>query len=143
MIVQPHKLLLLTGILLIVLSLFVFRKTFDIHLHDTYYVMALHMVYWTLAAVVLLFALLYWWTSKMLFSGFLTWTHVILTIFSAFFIVTAPFWLQVVEHSFPGDPLSAIEQKWRFYRNLQIFCLFLLAGQLIFFINLVRGVINR
>ena len=140
---QLNKLLLLTGLLLILISFFLSKKTLDIHVHDTYYVIALNHVCWALAVLLLLFSLLYWWTNNMLFSTTLTWIHVAATIFMAASIVSAPIWLQMVEQSFSNDIFTAMEQKSKFYRGLRIFGLLLLALQLAFFINLIGGLIKR
>lgn len=140
---QPYKLLLITAILLIFLSFFVLRKTLDIHLHETYFVIALNIICWILAAALLVFSLVYWLASHTLLSPFLTWTHVILTLILVVLVVAAPYWLPPIEQSFSSHSLGVIEQKWKFYRNLQILILFLLAGQLTFLTNLVGGLIKR
>jgi hypothetical protein len=143
MLSQPYKLLLLTGVLLIIFSFFVFRKTLDIHIHDTYLVIASNIVCWTLAVALFVFSFIYWLANETLLSTFLTWTHVIFTLILTVLVVAAPNWLPLVEQSFSSDPFDAIGQKWKFYRNLQIIVLFLLAGQLAFLINLIGGLIKR
>jgi len=140
---QPYKLLLLTGILLIVFSFFNFKKTLDIHLHDTFFVIALNLVCWTLAASLFVFSLIYWLANHRLLSTFLTWTHVIFTLILTVFFVAAPYWLPLVEQSFSNDPVLAIRQRWQFDRSVQISVLMLLAGQITLFINLIGGLIKR
>lgn len=140
---QPYKLLLLTGLLLIAISLFLFKRTLDINVGDTYYIIALNQVCWTLAVVLLLFSLLYWWAGNILLSPTMSWLHVAITIFMSILIVTAPAWMRMVEQSFTGDILTVYKQKSKFYRGLWIFSLSLLAGQLLFFVNLFGGIVKK
>jgi hypothetical protein len=143
MLSQPNRLLFLIGALLIAISFFLFRKTLDLHVYDTYYVIALNFVCWVLAAFLLLFGLLYSWTGSLMFSTILTWTHVAFTIILAVFVVTTPYWIQMVEQTFSNDPFAAIKQRERFHRGLRLLCMLLLAGQITYFINLFGGLIKR
>lgn len=139
---QPHKTLFLVGLLIAVLSFFVSAKTLDVHLHDTYYIISLPTIYGLLAGVLFLYALLYWWTGRIAYSPVLTWTHIVLTLLLVLFAATAPLWLKAVEQGFSPDPFRAAEQQWRFQRKASTFALVLLSGQLLFFINLIAGLVR-
>jgi hypothetical protein len=94
---QPYKLLFLTGLIMAGLSFFVSNKTLDIHLHDTYYTIALNMVYGIPAGILFFYGLLYWWTGNVLFSSVLTWAHALLTALLVVLVALAPIWLNAVE----------------------------------------------
>lgn len=125
------------------LSFFVAGKTLDIHLHDTYYIITLQVVYGVLAGILLFYGLLYRWTGNLLFSPVLTWTHILFTALLVMLVATVPFWEHAVAQGFSNDPFEAASQRWRFHRNLSLFILLLLAGQLLFLVNLVTGVVRR
>lgn len=140
---QPYKPLFLVGLLIAVLSFFVPEKTLDIFVSDTYYIISLRTIYGLLAGILFLYGLLYWWTGHIGYSSILTWTHTILTILFVLLAATAPLWLRMVEQGFSPDPFTAAEQQWRFQRNATIVALVLLSGQLLFFINLIAGLVRR
>lgn len=125
------------------LSFLVTGKTLDIHLHDTYYIITLQVVYGVMAGILLFYGLLYRWTGNVLFSRVLTWTHILFTALLVVLVATVPFWEHAVEQGFSRDPFEAAGQRWRFHRNLSLFVLLLLAGQLLFLVNLVAGVVRR
>ena len=140
---QPEKLFLFIGLFLIPLSFFQFTRTLDIHVHDTYYVIALNQVCLALAAVLIIFGFLYMLTSRLLFSPFLTWTHIIFTIFSVIFILSSPWWISLVNGNLSDDPLKRYEQR-RIYSTIIYSITFILfAGQLTYIVNLIAGIIKR
>lgn len=140
---NPNRFLLISVVLLVILSFFSYHKTLDLHIHDTYFVISLNSIYWTLALIQFLFILVYWWSGNILLSSFLTWTHVVFTLSLVCFVITAPYWIPWFEQSFHRDPYKAIEQRMKFNRAVNLVGLLLIIGQLVFFVNLIGGAIKR
>ncbi len=143
MLKHPNRFLLASVVILVILSFFSYKKTLDIHFHDTYLVLNLNSIYLTLALIQFVFILIYWWSGKILLSSFLTWTHVIFTLFLVCFVITAPYWIPWFEQSFHRDPFKAIEQRTKFNNAVNLVGFLLIISQMLFIVNLVGGLIKR
>jgi hypothetical protein len=62
------------------MSFFAHHHTLDVHLHDTYYVVAASYAYLSLSAIQFVFFILYKAVKRIIFSKTLTWIHTIVTI---------------------------------------------------------------
>jgi len=142
-------LLLLSGLVLVVASFFVGQKeTVDIHVHDTYYVIAQGHVLLLFAFIVWVLWFLYLLTRKALYSKSLTWTHVAITLLAILVLI---FVLYFNSDTFPARPRRYLDfSGWtsygQFSRNMRViaFSIFgLLLGQITFLINLVLGLFKR
>jgi heme/copper-type cytochrome/quinol oxidase subunit 1 len=147
---KPYNLLLLTGLIFVLASFFLLNQnnSVDVHIHDTYFVIAHAHIFWFLAILSLLVWTLYFLTNKFLFSKTLTWAHIIITILTLILFVFTLYF---------GDSLSNLKPR-RYYdhsslnsfgaadkytkaigRTLSI----LIFGQIIFIINFIAGLFKR
>lgn len=139
---QFYKPFLITAVLLIVFSFFVQKRTLDLHISDTYIVVALKTVCWTFAAAMLVFSAVYYFAGGSM-SRFLTWTHIVLTIFVALLLIGASFGQQWMERSLSDDINVALQQRRKFFNAIHILVLLMIAAQLVFLINLVVALVKR
>ncbi|HYE54987.1 MAG TPA: hypothetical protein VD996_09100 [Chitinophagaceae bacterium] len=125
---KPYHLLLFAGIVFVLLSFFANNQnnTLDLHLHDTYYIIATMHVLWALAFLALLTWTLYTVTSGFLYSKVLTWAHVGLTLVTLLFLTWAVFFGNV---AYSG--------------TIAVVAIILLLTQLVFFVNFFGGVFKR
>jgi heme/copper-type cytochrome/quinol oxidase subunit 1 len=146
---SPYHLLLLTGLVLVLISFFLDQsKTVDIHVHDTYYVIAQGHVFIFFAFIVLVLWFLYLLTKKFLYSKSLTWTHVIITLFPLLFLL---FLLNFGSDIINPRPRCYLDySNWnkfnaynRDMRWISYITIALLLGQIIFIVNLIIGIVKR
>jgi heme/copper-type cytochrome/quinol oxidase subunit 1 len=140
---RPYHLLLLTAIVLFIASFFYGDETFDIHLHDTYYVIAIwHLLRsgaMLLSVIWLAYLIIFRWLNR-----YLTWIHLVTTFLCIGLFVTLPYWLPI----FAGNgemslPHSYLEMSALYNNNmdkLQAFVLFAIAGQLFFVANICYAI---
>ena len=147
---KPYNLLLLTGLIFVLTSFFVLNQnnSVDIHLYDTFFVIAHTHFFWLLASLSLFVWTLYLLTNKILFSKALTWTHVIITILT---LILFAFTLYI------GDSLSNLKPRryydyssWnsfdiydKYTKAIGITLSILIFGQVIFIINFIAGLFKR
>ena len=142
-ITSPHNLLALTGSLYFIVSFFFFNQTMDIHLHDTYFIIALTYLLRFLAGSLLLFWLLYKVLYKYLLSGFLSWTHIISTLIATILILTFNNWSEEIYSTKGFVSLNDLKQFQRYNTILSMLTVILAAGQFIFLINLLGGLVKK
>jgi len=103
---QPFNLLLVTAILLMALSFLTWGQSTDIHLHDSYFVFSTILPVWASSIIIFLVWLIYQLTRKILWKRFLTWFHVIVTIFIFILLLAGIFWYDTLISPMKGDYLS-------------------------------------
>jgi len=147
---KPYNLLLLIGLLLILTSLFLFDKynTVDIHLHDTYYIIAHTHIFWLLAGIALFSWTLYLLTFKMLYSNTLTWVHIIITGLTLILLSFSSFLNNGVLSSMPRgyykyNAWNSLNRNDNWTKAIVIAIILLLAGQIVFIINFLVGILKR
>lgn len=148
----PHHLLLLTAILIYVAGLFSRSITLDLHLHDTYFVIALKSLTSFLAISLLVGWLIYVLTIKYLYSKKLGWLHILLTILAVLFFFALPFivnYFEAIEDT-PRryDDLSRLNdsllQQLPFTVKLMLpAVIILILIQFIYIVNLAVGIYRR
>jgi hypothetical protein len=148
---KPFNLFLLAIGLVLIVGLVTYKSTIDIHLRDTYYILPLTILTWIPTIILLLFWLLYSATKTCLWSKWLTWIHVVLTIILSLVIVASPYLSGYSDAVLAGAPRRYYDQgvlnRLHVFNNLSeivvLFTLILFAGQLIYFINLFAGLFSR
>jgi cytochrome c oxidase subunit 1 len=147
---RPYTVLLLTAVLFFIAGLFSFNYPIDIHLHDTYFVIPMTYLVWIPTITLVFFWLIYLLTKRLLFSKFLTWTHIVFTILCTIFIVTIPF-LSTYSYAGGGAPRRYYDYgsftSYKIFGNMTriiiIAFIILIFGQLTYFINLIVGLYKK
>lgn len=144
---RPYHLLGVLAVLLLVSSFFVLKKRIDIHLYDTFFVIVLAYIHWLFSAFLFSLWVLYRFTNSFLYSTFLSWTHITLSILIVIFIVTIPWW---PGNFYSGSPRRYFDDDdWQSFISFQnanlciiISVIILLFVQLVYVINIICGIIK-
>src|SRR5687767_4244247 len=135
---SPHHLLVVTGLVLVLISFFLNEKqTFDIHLHDTYFIIVLGHVFWLFAIIVAFLWTLYLVSRKVLYSTRLTWLHVVMTVMTVLLILFLVYLQGNISNQSSGtyldfNYLRALDRNRRFIAYSSIV---LILVQITFLIN--------
>ena len=144
---RPYHLLLLTAVPILIASFFVLDQTIDIHLQDTYFIIALPQIFWGTIMLLLVFWTLYLWTKSILLSKVLTWSHIILLILTAISLVSFSFYFKF--NGLAGPPLQdygnreTIMQSDYIAKGVVIIILLMVLGIVLFITNLGFGVFKK
>jgi hypothetical protein len=137
---QPYKLLLLSAIALS--FLLTVLQIAGIEFQDmTMFLIPLVIIMWTIPVTLIFFWLLYSLTKRLLYSKAITWTHIIITIVTAVFIVT------VLYHGInPMQPIgrryydtSVTDNQRLIGKTVQVVFITLICGQCSFIANVLLG----
>lgn len=145
---RPYHLLLLAGIILLLSSFFTDAShSFDIHVHDTMYVIAQTQVHILLASVLWVLWLICIAVRKILVSPILIWIHVVITILAVLSLNYRLFLGTEMEYQRPVPKLDSSvwkdsllidsPTKWILYSIVGF-----LVGQISLLINLLLGVLR-
>jgi heme/copper-type cytochrome/quinol oxidase subunit 1 len=148
---HPHHLLLLAAGIVLIASFFAFDKTVDIHLHDTYFVIAMTYSFWLLIIMLLLLWTFYRLAKRFLFSKVLTWLSLLLTVSSSLFLVAVSFYSDSYYNGLAGTPRRYYDYgSWNSFtirdnltKAVVVFVLLLFIGLVIFIANFVIGLLKR
>jgi cytochrome c oxidase subunit I len=139
---RPHIIFVITGCILVVIGILSHNKTTDIHLHDTYFVISQAIVFFTLAGLVFIYAViyLYFFTIRILLSRILTVLHLFGVIVSLYILL-----FYQPDHADISVPRRYIDmnawQKFNWFIVLGV-TLFLIAN-LCFIVNLIGGILRQ
>jgi len=145
---NPHHLLAITALLFFIISFFKKGEALDLNMHDTYYVIANVNLYRIFAAVLIFLWALYQIISGLqLWSGKLTWLHVVFTIVPMIFFAMGLWRIFTLEGSLDGIPrryyaFSDFEKKPSFLSIGTIYVIILaisFLGQALFVVNIIGG----
>ncbi|MBN8788357.1 MAG: hypothetical protein J0I84_14800 [Terrimonas sp.] len=139
---KPYHLLLVLAVLLAVVSLAGANnsKTVDVHLRDTYYVLDIVFIMRAITMLLLLLWLLYIFTFESLFSVGLAWMHICLTLTLSLTISGLLLW-KANNYVVSVDIMHINVRRTTLV--VQIFIALMLLTQLIYFINLLAGILKR
>lgn len=146
---QPYNLLLITGLLFVLFSLFSDKSnTLDFHLHDTYFVIAFSHFLGLLAAIPFFLWAVYFFCRNIIYSLKLAWIYTIVTILCLLLFTFLLFNNNVF--SLSSNPVRYYDySEWNTYKAYPMFAkiaviilLVFLAAQIIFIINLTAGIIK-
>ena len=137
---KPYDLLLFTAILLWIGSWLPSDRTLDIHLHDTYYVIAEKHLLWALSVVLLVLWVLYKLLAQVLYSKVLTWLHVLLTV-PAFLLIAASVFFQPEARAGYSD-WSSFDSFQRYNNIISLIIMVCILCQPVVILNVTLGVIG-
>jgi hypothetical protein len=139
-----YNLLIVTGLTLFIISFFLINQTVDLHLLDTYFVVDFKLLFWTVAAILIITWLLYAITKQLLFSKYLTWIHIIITTLTSILISTIPLWNNVLSNPIKsGFSFQDIDDYQSENNKVAIIILIMLVGQVTYLINVIVGFTRR
>lgn len=142
---KPFHFLLSAGLIFALLPFFALNsQSIDLHLHDTYFVIHSKIVLWIFAIFTFFIWILYRLMNKKLFASSLTWIHIAATLLP---LVLCTFVLYFGDPISSSKPLSFYDfSNWKSFDSanstnkiMRISFLIWLIGQLIFLINITRG----
>ncbi|WP_118973567.1 hypothetical protein [Taibaiella koreensis] len=145
-IIKPSTFLVLVATILFVCSLFI-PGVMDIHFRNKNWLVATPLLFSIIAALLLLFAAFYHFCSAILYSGILTWLHIIITV-----LCIVPFLVPLPYTGIAGAPRRAYggNSTWSAFRSfsrinvlIAIATLSLCGAQLIFLFHILSGILRR
>jgi hypothetical protein len=139
---KPYTLFLAAAVILFILSLIQTDSYIDFHIHDTMVVASLKHILWLVCALLLLEWIIYILVDRILLSKYLTWLHVITTIFA--------FGLILVFYLKSNKPIGEVV-TWDYTlaktnkeaTTLLITVALLTISHLLFVFNLIAGLVRR
>lgn len=138
---RPYNLLGLAGVLVILLSFFLADHTIDLHIYDTYYLIASSFLFTGIAILLMFFWIIYRAADQVLYSKILTWVHVIVTLLALLFILIAA--SQMYAFNEPKYNSWTTINKFRSVNKLIMLASLVFGiSQLLFAINIVGGMIK-
>ena len=147
---KPYHLLLGTAILFFILSFFNYGSlgTLDIHMHDSYLVLGYSSVLQALAILSLMILLLYLVNNPFLYSATLSKVHIGVTI-CTFILFAFSLFIDQKGIATKGQKHYYDISAWGYFSHLttgmkilMISIAILVAGQLIFVVNLIAGLLK-
>ncbi len=130
---------LLTVLLFFALSFISFKNTFDVHLHDTYYVVDNNFIFQRAAVLFFCYWLIYAVFSYVFISKTLLWWHLLGSLVLLAFIVIC----SLLMPDFETTDGVANGQRISLIRTTSKAALLLIAWQCFFLINLIIGAIKK
>ena len=143
---EPYSLFFLTGIVLFILSFFMWGQSLDLHIHDTYFVIATNYFIWTIALLFFVVWGLYKLTYKILWTKKLIWLHVLTTLFAFIILATFDVWHDKIIPPIKREAISVaniFEDQKREKVIALIIGIIFIVGQLSYIVNLIGGIFRR
>lgn len=131
---------LIAGTILALVGLFSGSSTLDIHVHDTYFVIAYQQIYFLIALLMFFYGAVYYFCNGFILSTFLAWLQLIaLTGFICFLL-----FFRTANGAYPPMPRRYIDLRplEKFNAGISISIILFLIANLFLIINLGGGVIR-
>jgi len=138
----PRHLLLASGILLLVIAAFFSNSSsvLDIHLHDTYYIIAHQQLVYLFAILSLLLWALSWLCRRIFFLRWLNWLHVLLSIIPLWLLTVA---LLTDARNFASTANKSFEAMQQSQNAMAAIVLLFLLAQLFFLTHILMGIFRK
>lgn len=132
-------LLLLTSLLLFVIGFVKSDETFDINIHDTYFVIAQNQLYWLFSLFFFFFFMIYFILEKLRFQ----WQRLLelIHVYGTVFFTLGMFFPYELIFKSPEFQLFDDYQRSNVYRSF--FALFFLIAQILLIINIFVAIIKK
>lgn len=136
---KPYLLLLLTSLLLFVIGFVKSDETFDINIHDTYFVIAQNQLYWLFSLFFFFFFMIYFILEKLRFQ----WQRLLelIHVYGTVFFTLGMFFPYELMFKSPELQLFDDYQRSNVYRSF--FALFFLIAQILLIINIFVAIIKK
>jgi len=136
---KPYLLLLLTSLLLFVIGFVKSDETFDINIHDTYFVIAQNQLYWLFSLFFFFFFMIYFILEKLRFQ----WQRLLelIHVYGTVFFTLGMFFPYELIFKSPEFQLFDDYQRSNVYRSF--FALFFLIAQILLIINIFVAIIKK
>ena len=144
---KPYNFLLITGLIFFISSFFFKGENniIDIHLHDTYFIIAHTHIFWTLGLISIIFWQLYLITNRLMYSKKLILIHTIITLLTLALIGIALCFIgykkgtprRYYEFSNLNSPVYETTEK-----VFGVILFILLCGQILYVANFILGLIK-
>ena len=139
-----HNLLLIISALFFLAAFLTLKRTLDINLYNTVFVVPFSRIFMVLAVFLSLLWLLYTFSFHRLFSIKLYKIHVIATVLLLTLIVAASLWSNaIIEHYTAGNPIKKIQLSTETGNSIAIAAILLTSVQLLYPLNLIIGLLKR
>ena len=139
-----HNLLLFFSSVFFIAAFFTLRKTLDIHLHDTMFVIGFAHIFMFAAVYFALLWLLYTFTKKNIWSEKLYRVHILLSVILVSVIIAAALWSNPVLEAYINDDLHRRATLAAEIGNVIVGALLTLTTvQLLYPLNLIIGLVKH
>lgn len=139
-----HNILLIVSALFFLAAFLTLRRTLDINLYDTIYIVPFSRIFMAGAVYLSLLWLMYTFTFRFLFSPKLYKVHVVGSAILFIIIVTCSLWnSQIIEQYTRNNPLQKIQLATQIGNGIAIASLLLTSIQLLYPLNLIIGLIKN
>jgi hypothetical protein len=121
------------------------NRTVDLHFYDTYYVVNDRILFWMIAVLLMYFAIIYRVTYRVLFSRYLIWIHLVLTLLTLCALMIFPFRSASIpaRHVDLTNWTMGYRGVYSQYVVLAVIATTFIIAQLLFVVNVVGGLIKR
>ena len=139
---KPYQLIFLVSFILFAVSFLLGKRTWDLHIQDTYFVIANFNMYLLFAVFLLVIGMIYVIAHTVLYSRTLGTVHIILTI-AVLLLLLGTIYLHSQLLTGPIKGRIEIGKLQLQERVIVISILILSLAQILFFINIFAGIIRR
>ncbi len=141
---KPYGILLIAALLVSIVS-FVPDGAIDIHLHDTYFIIATAHVYRAVALLLLFFAFLYRILRYLLYLDLLSWLHILVTLLGCALVL-----LPMHYEGFAGQPRryydysawASFKQFEQLNRVISVVAISWILAQAVFLLHILLGLLR-